>query len=109
MRKGTQSHRVLGRVWMGSLAATTITSFTLLDRHASQASWTTWLIRGASTLALATAGAGVYLIRQDKRKNMGRHLRLMRAGFVGSAVASALAVTATLSSSRVGPTQRRPW
>ncbi|KAJ0402811.1 hypothetical protein ATCC90586_004908 [Pythium insidiosum] len=103
LRKGTQTHRVLGRVWMASLAATTVTSFTLLDRLATRdggagATWTTLLIRGVSTAALATAGAGVLAIRQDKRKNMGRHLRLMRIGFIGSAVASALAVSACLTS-----------
>jgi uncharacterized membrane protein len=86
-RKGTPSHRLLGRLWVGLMAAAALSSFWIFEiRQGAGLSW----IHGLSAWTLLSLGCAVYFIR---RGNVRAHKGFMVGtflGLVGAGVAALL-------------------
>ena len=60
-RKGTLSHRLLGRLWVGLMASTALSSFWIFEiRQGAGLSW----IHALSAWTLVSLGCAVYFIRR---------------------------------------------
>ncbi|GLE04175.1 hypothetical protein PINS_up013086 [Pythium insidiosum] len=79
LRKGTATHRRMGRLWSGAMVATCVSSYGIRE-HNGGFSW----IHGLSTFSLASLSASIYCIR---RKNVVAHKRIMHGLLVGTLVA----------------------
>ena len=76
-RKGTSSHRLLGRMWVALMLATAISSF-WIQSHGNY-SW----IHGLSAFTIAGLGGAVYFAITG---NIARHQRIMKGLFAGGLV-----------------------
>ncbi len=76
-RKGTGSHRLLGRTWVTLMLATAISSFWI--RANGHFSW----IHGLSILTIFGLGGAVYFAITG---NIARHQRIMKSLFAGGLV-----------------------
>lgn len=77
-RKGTPAHRLLGRVWVGAMLATALSSFAI------QTSGGLSPIHVLSVITLVTLPLGVRAIRQGR---VAAHRFTMGANFAGLAIA----------------------
>ena len=84
-RKGTKQHVFLGRVWTGTMLATSVTSYKIKELNQGSFSW----IHGLSTFTIASLGAGIYCART---KNVVAHKGFMRGSLFGAVVAGLVAV-----------------
>jgi uncharacterized membrane protein len=80
-RKGTPTHRGLGRAWVALMLVTAISTWWI--RSDGQFSW----IHGLSVLSLATLTAGVAFAIAGK---IALHLKLMRGLYFGALVVAGL-------------------
>lgn len=84
-RKGTSSHKLLGRVWVGAMVAVAISSFWIFEiRRGAGPSW----IHLLSVWTLISVAAAVWFIR---RGNVRAHQGFMVGTFAGLAIAGILA------------------
>jgi uncharacterized membrane protein len=81
--KGTASHKLMGRVWVASMAVTSITSFFI------QTSGRLSYIHFLSAWTLWTLAAAMWHIR---RGNVIAHKRYLKGAYIGLIVAGVLAV-----------------
>ena len=91
-RKGTASHKLLGRLWVALMALVAISSFWIFGlRHGAGPSW----IHALSAWTLVSLACALYCIR---RGNVRAHKRFMVGTFLGLAGAglAALAPGGTL-------------
>jgi uncharacterized membrane protein len=75
-RKGTWSHKLFGRIWVGLMATAAISSFWLLGLNKGSFSW----IHILSVWTLVSLSLAIYFIR---RGNVRSHKRFMIGTFVG--------------------------
>ena len=84
-RKGTPSHKLLGRLWVGAMVAVAISSFWIFEiRRGAGPSW----IHLLSVWTLISLAAAVWFIR---RGNVRAHQGFMVGTFAGLAIAGLLA------------------
>lgn len=76
-RKGDFSHRVLGRVWVGLMLVTAISTYWI--RGSGSFSW----IHGLSVISLVALSFAVYFAVTG---NIRRHQRIMKGVFLGALV-----------------------
>ena len=76
-RKGTGSHRLLGRAWVALMLVTAISSFWI--KSDGRFSW----IHGLSVLVIFGLGGAVYFAISG---NIARHRRIMKGLFTGGLV-----------------------
>ena len=81
-RKGTRTHRWIGRSWVAVMALVSIGSFWI--QHAGGLSW----IHGLSVMTLVLLGLAVWAIRTGR---VDLHRRLMTGTLVGLVIAGAFA------------------
>ena len=80
-QKGTRSHRLLGRAWVGLMALVALSSFWIFEiRKGAGPSW----IHLLSVWTLVSLTLAVYYIRQG---NVRAHRRFMVGTFIGLAAA----------------------
>ena len=85
-RKGTASHKRLGRIWVGLMAAVALSSFWIFEiRRGAGPS----LIHLLSVWTLVSLALAVYYIR---RGNVRAHRGFMIGTFIGLVVAGAFAM-----------------
>jgi uncharacterized membrane protein len=85
-RKGTASHKALGRVWVGLMTAVALSSFWIFElRRGAGPSWI-HLLSGWTLISLALA---LWFIR---RGNVRAHRGFMIGTFIGLATAGAFAL-----------------
>ena len=85
-RKGTPSHKALGRVWVGLMASVALSSFWIFElRRGAGPSW----IHLLSVWTLVALAGALYAIR---RGNVPAHRRFMIGTFVGLAGAGGFAL-----------------
>src|SRR5260221_3536070 len=93
LRKGTASHRILGRVWVGFMLIATLSSFWLFELRRGAGPSLVHLLSIGTLVSLACA---IYFIR---RGNVRRHRGFMVgtfAGLVAAGLAAAFAPGRTL-------------
>ena len=76
-RKGTSTHKVLGRLWVVMMAAVSISSFGIMELRHGQLS-------PIHLLSVVTLTALVYAIWQARRGNIRAHKRSMLFTMVGA-------------------------
>jgi uncharacterized membrane protein len=76
-RKGTATHRLLGRIWVGLMVTAALSSFWIFEiRHGAGMSW----IHALSAWTLISLACAVYFIR---RGNVRAHKGFMVGTFLG--------------------------
>ena len=84
-RKGTSSHKLLGRIWVAAMVAVAVSSFWIFEiRRGAGPSW----IHLLSVWTLISLAAAVWFIR---RGNVRAHQGFMLGTFAGLAIAGMLA------------------
>jgi|SRR5688572_30582883 uncharacterized membrane protein len=84
-RKGTPSHKLLGRIWVAAMIAVAVSSFWIFEiRRGAGPSW----IHLLSVWTLISLAAAVWFIR---RGNVRAHQGFMVGTFAGLAIAGILA------------------
>jgi len=84
-KKGTRSHRLLGRVWVGAMIAVALSSFWIFElRDGAGPSW----IHALSVWTLVSLALAVWFIR---RGNVRAHQGFMVGTFAGLTIAGLLA------------------
>jgi uncharacterized membrane protein len=84
-RKGTRSHRLLGRLWVGAMVAVALSSFWIFElRDGAGPSW----IHALSVWTLVSLALAVWFIR---RGNVRAHQGFMVGTFAGLTIAGLLA------------------
>lgn len=84
-RKGTRSHRLLGRIWVGAMVAVALSSFWIFElRDGAGPSW----IHALSAWTLVSLALAVWFIR---RGNVPAHQGFMVGTFAGLTIAGLLA------------------
>lgn len=83
-RKGDRPHRIIGRIWMGAMYATVLSSFAIRELNPGRFSW----IHGLSvftfiTLTLALWGARTHRVRLHRGMAIGSYFGLVGA-FIGA-------------------------
>ena len=86
LAKGTESHQLMGRVWMGLMLCATLSSL-LIHRVHPPGGWS-WL-HGLALWTLICMGWSVVAIRQD---NMRGHANSMKGIMVGAIAAGTAAL-----------------
>jgi uncharacterized membrane protein len=89
-RKGTASHKLLGRIWVGLMSVVAVSSFWLLDLNKGSFS----VIHLLSLWTLVSLGAAIWAIRRGK-------LRAHKAFMVGTFLGLAGAGLGALAPGRV--------
>ena len=85
LKKGTGSHRLLGRVWAGAMVAVALSSFWIFElRDGAGPSW----IHALSVWTLVSLGLAVWFIR---RGHVRAHQSFMVGTFAGLTIAGLLA------------------
>ena len=85
-RKGTPSHKRLGRVWVALMAAVALSSFWIFEiRHGAGPS----LIHLLSVWTLVSLALAIYHVR---RGNIRSHRNFMAGTFIGLVLAGAFAM-----------------
>lgn len=84
-RKGTASHKMLGRIWVALMLFVAVGSFAIREINTPQLSW----IHLLSAWTIVSLGIGIYCIR---RHRVPGHAGFMIGTFVGLAVAGAFAL-----------------
>jgi uncharacterized membrane protein len=77
-RKGTQAHRIMGRIWTGIAVIAGLNTFRLRDPE-GKLMW----FHGLSTISISSAIAGVYYARTKK---ITRHKKLMGVAYATAAL-----------------------
>jgi uncharacterized membrane protein len=81
--KGTAAHKLTGRIWVGAMAITAVTSFWIQElRHGAGFSW----IHILSIVTLIGLARAIYAIRHG---NVRSHQRAMIGAFAGVLIAGA--------------------
>jgi uncharacterized membrane protein len=85
LRKGTTRHRLTGRIWVGAMFVTVLSSFGIRELNAGHYSW----IHGLSVLTAVSLLRAIWAIRQG---NVRVHVAAMGGSFIGLTVAGIAAV-----------------
>ncbi|DAZ99713.1 TPA: hypothetical protein N0F65_000891 [Lagenidium giganteum] len=84
-KKGTTKHKLLGRVWTGTMLTTAFSSYGIKQLNPGEFSW----IHGLSTFTIGSITSGIYFAR---RRNIQAHRGCMVGGLVGATIAGVFAV-----------------